>query len=716
MKQVLVKDGGVVVEEVPAPVAGEGSVLVRVQHSCVSVGTELSSVRMSGLPLYRRALAQPHHAKKVLEVAREQGFARTYKRVRGMLAGGLPTGYSAAGVVVAVGDRVTGFAPGDRVACAGAGIANHADLIDVPVNLAVRIPEGLDTSAAATVTLGAIALQGVRRTAPTLGETVLVLGLGVLGQLTVQLLRASGARVIGTDLDPARVEMALAHGLTHGVEPGEDLPTRVAALTDGFGADAAILTAATSSSEVVRQAMQACRRKGRVVVVGDVGLELQRVDMYEKELDVLMSTSYGPGRYDPVYEQEGSDYPLGYVRWTENRNMEEYLRLLSEERLSLVGFGSATYPVDEAPAAFAALSGDARPLLVLIEYPEREHAEARVTRIAPLPPNANRIGVALVGAGSFARAQHLPNLLAQKDTFELRAVMSRTGASAKSVAAQAGAAFATTDLDEVLGDQTVDLVLISTRHHLHAELTLRALEAGKHVFVEKPLALDEEELVAIEAFYASNPEGPLLMTGFNRRFSPGMTRLRELLARRTTPMVASYRMNAGYLPPDHWVHGPEGGGRNRGEACHVYDVFDALTGAEVEAVTATAIRPGSARLRPDDNFVATIAYGDGSVCSLTYTGLGSKDFPKERLEVFCDEVAYVLDDYKSLVVSGRKASGWRSSSMNKGHVEELQALGRALREGGPWPISLEEQVRATRIALEVEAAITGAGKAESPSP
>jgi len=260
MKQVLVKDGGVVVEEVPAPVAGEGSVLVRVQHSCVSVGTELSSVRMSGLPLYRRALAQPHHAKKVLEVAREQGFARTYKRVRGMLAGGLPTGYSAAGVVVAVGDRVTGFAPGDRVACAGAGIANHAELIDVPVNLAVRIPEGLDTSAAATVTLGAIALQGVRRTAPTLGETVLVLGLGVLGQLTVQLLRASGARVIGTDLDPARVEMALAHGLTHGVEPGEDLPTRVAALTDGFGADAAILTAATSSSEVVRQAMQACRR------------------------------------------------------------------------------------------------------------------------------------------------------------------------------------------------------------------------------------------------------------------------------------------------------------------------------------------------------------------------------------------------------------------------------------------------------------------------
>ena len=712
MKQVLVKDGGVVVEEVPAPVAGEGSVLVRVQHSCVSVGTELSSVRMSGLPLYRRALAQPHHAKKVLEVAREQGFARTYKRVRGMLAGGLPTGYSAAGVVVAVGDRVTGFAPGDRVACAGAGIANHAELIDVPVNLAVRIPEGLDTSAAATVTLGAIALQGVRRTAPTLGETVLVLGLGVLGQLTVQLLRASGARVIGTDLDPARVEMALAHGLTHGVEPGEDLPTRVAALTDGFGADAAILTAATASSDVVRAAMQACRRKGRVVVVGDVGLDLQRVDMYEKELDLLMSTSYGPGRYDPVYELEGNDYPLGYVRWTENRNMEEYLRLLAEQRVSLEGFGAATYPVDDAPAAFAAISGEERPLLVLIEYPEREHPDARVTRITPLPPRADRIGVALVGAGSFAQAQHLPNLLAQKDTFEIRAVMSRTGAGAKTAAAQAGAAYATTDFDAVLGDEAVDLVLISTRHHLHAELTLRALAAGKHVFVEKPLALTGEELVEIEAFYASHPDGPLLMTGFNRRFSPGVSRLCALLARRTTPIVASYRMNAGYLPPDHWVHGPEGGGRNRGEACHIYDVFDAVVGAEVEVVTATAIRPASARLRPDDNFVATIRYGDGSVCSLTYTALGSKDYAKERLEVFCDGAVYVLDDYRSLAVSGRKASGWRSTSVRKGHVEELEALGRALREGGPWPISLEEQVRATRVALEVEAAITtdaGAG-------
>ena len=373
MKQVLIRGGGVAVEEVPAPQASPRSILVRVEHSCVSVGTEMSSVRMSGLPLYKRALKQPHHAKRVFEIAKDEGFGRTYKRVRGMLSAGVPTGYSAAGVVLGVGEEVAGFRAGDHVACAGAGIANHAELIDVPVNLAVRIPEGLDTGPASTVTLGAIALQGVRRVQPTLGETVAVMGLGILGQLAVQLLRASGARVIGSDLDPSRVEKALAHGMAHGIGADEDFPARVRELTDGFGADAVLITAATESDEVVRQAMQASRKKGRVVLVGDVGLHLQRSDMYEKELDFLISTSYGPGRYDDVYEVEGQDYPIGYVRWTENRNMEEYLRLLAEGRVSLEGLGQETFPVDDAETAYEALkSGESQPLLVLLSYPERD--------------------------------------------------------------------------------------------------------------------------------------------------------------------------------------------------------------------------------------------------------------------------------------------------------------------------------------------------------
>jgi predicted dehydrogenase/threonine dehydrogenase-like Zn-dependent dehydrogenase len=663
----------------------------------------MSSVRMSGLPLYKRALKQPHHAKRVFDIARDEGFARTYKRVRGILAAGVPTGYSAAGTVVAVGDEVEGFRGGDRVACAGAGVANHAELIDVPVNLAVRIPESLDTGAASTVTLGAIALQGVRRVQPTLGETVAVMGLGILGQLAVQLLRASGARVVGSDLDPTRVEKALAQGLAHGIGAGEDFPARVRELTDGFGADAVLITAATESDEVVRQAMHACRKKGRVVLVGDVGLHLQRADMYEKELDFLISTSYGPGRYDDVYELEGQDYPIGYVRWTENRNMEEYLRLLAEGRVSLEGLGQEMFPIDEAETAYEALkSGDAKPLLVLLSYPEREEAATQTTRLRPLAPTSGKVGVALVGAGAFAQAQHLPNLIKLRNHYDLRAVMSRTGATAKAVAARAEASYATTDLDEVLGDDAIDLVVVSTRHDTHADLALRALKAGKHVFVEKPLALTEEELDAIAAFYADRADrAPLLQTGFNRRFSPAVSHLRELLASRTSPLVANYRMNAGYIPLDHWVHGPEGGGRNIGEACHVYDVFDALVESAETSVQAQAIGAESRHWAANDNFVATIGYADGSVCTLTYTALGHRDHPKERLDVYASGRVYSLDDYKLLSVDGGEV-GWRSTTVQKGHVQELEALAKALHRGGPWPIPLEQQLQATRISFAVE--------------
>ena len=703
MKQVLIRGGGVAVEEVPAPSASPRGVLVRVEWSCVSVGTESASVRMSALPLYRRALKQPEHAKRALEIARNEGYVRTFKRIRGQLAAGLPTGYSAAGVVVAVGSEVEGFAVGDRVACAGAGVANHAELIDVPVNLAVHVPDEVGLDAASTVTLGAIAMQGVRRAEPSLGDAVGVIGLGILGQLTVQLLRAAGCRVLVSDLDPERVALAVAHGAE---DASGDFAERARALSGGFGADAVIVTAATASSDPMHLAAQACRRKGRVVIVGDVGLELRRSDLYEKELDVVMSTSYGPGRYDPVYELEGQDYPQGYVRWTENRNMEEFVRLLASGGLRLDDLPQERFEIDDAERAYAALDGERKPLLVLLSYPEREDASRRRVETRTVAAKQGRIGVALVGAGSFVQGQHLPNLRALADRFQIRAVMSRTGATAKTVAAQAEAAYATTELGDVLADPEIDLVLIATRHDLHAALAVEALRAGKHVFVEKPLALNEEELEAIEAFYRDAGDGaPLLMTGFNRRFSPAIARARELLASRTTPLVADYRMNAGYLPLDHWVHGPEGGGRNIGEACHVYDVFDALVGgAGLRSVSASAIRPDGTRLAANDNFAATVAYADGSVCTLTYTALGDTSHPKERLEVFADGAVLTLDDYKSLSTT-RGGRGWRGTTQRKGHVEELEALASAIRDGGPWPIPLEEQTRAMRIAFAVEEAI-----------
>jgi predicted dehydrogenase/threonine dehydrogenase-like Zn-dependent dehydrogenase len=700
-----VRGGGVVVEEVPAPALGPRELLVRVAYSCVSVGTEMTGVQLSGMPLYRRALKQPHHARKALELAKDQGLVRTYKRISGRLAAGTPTGYSAAGTVIAVGDDVTGFAAGDRVACAGAGIANHAEVIAVPVNLAARVPDGLALDDASTVTLGAIALQGVRRAEPTLGETIAVVGLGVLGQLTVQLLRAHGARVIGSDPDRARCEQARESGAEWIVADGESLAAASGKATDGFGVDAVIVTAATSSSSVVSDAFQACRRRGRVVIVGDVGLDLKRHDMYEKELELRMSTSYGPGRYDAVYEEEGQDYPFGYVRWTEGRNMEEYLRLLAESRVTLVHLPAERYGVDEATAAYEALKRDGpKPTLVVLEYPAQEREPARTVTLPPVSrrPSKARIRVALVGASSFAEGTHVPNLLKLEADYELRAVMSRTGSTAKALAARNEAAYATTDLEQVLSDDDVDLVLISTRHDLHAPLALRALRAGKHVFVEKPLALHPEELEEIERFYAESSSAPVLMTGFNRRFSPAVQRLRERLAGRSAPIVADYRMNAGYIPLDHWVHGPEGGGRNIGEACHVYDVFDALTGSGVSEVRAVGIRP-SDRLAANDNFTATIAYDDGSICTLTYTALGAKEHPKERLEVYADGSVLTLDDYRSLSASGRKAPLWSSRTVDKGHRQELEALAECLLREGPWPIALDEQVRATRIAFEVEA-------------
>jgi predicted dehydrogenase/threonine dehydrogenase-like Zn-dependent dehydrogenase len=701
LKQVLVRGGSAVVEEVPAPEVTPRSLLVNVAYSCVSAGTESTSVKLSGLPLYRRALKQPEHAKRALEVAREQGLKRTLDRVRGQLAAGLPIGYSASGTVIGVGEDVDGFAVGDLVACAGAGVANHAEVIDVPVNLTVKVPSGLALDSAATVTMGAIALQGIRRAAPTLGETVGVLGLGLIGQLTSQLLRANGCRVIGTDLDQRRVELALEHGMTYGVMPQEDFAERAHRLST-FGADAVIVTAATESHEVVRQAMQACRKKGRVVLVGDVGLHLRRSDFYEKELDLLMSTSYGPGRYDDVYEHEGQDYPLTYVRWTENRNMEEYLRLLAEGAVSLENLRPQTYDVDQAPAAYEALNGGGeRPLLVLLSYPNRAAAVERTVKLRRARPQSGRIRVAVVGAGSFARGTHIPNLLKLKDTFAIHCVMSRTGSNASAVATRTGASYATTDYEQVLADDDVDLVLIATRHNLHAPLTLQALEADKNVFVEKPLALTDEELGRIEAFY-ENRDTPLLMAGFNRRFSPAALRAKELLSRRATPLIADYRMNAGYILPDHWVHGPEGGGRNIGEACHIYDLFGCLVGSEATSVAARSIDPSSRRWAKDDNFVATVSYGDGSVCTLTYTALGHRDHPKERMEIFVGGAVFSLVDYKRLRKAGRRRDLWRSPVQQKGHLQQFEVLAAALRAGGPWPIPLDEQLLAMDTAFRVQ--------------
>jgi predicted dehydrogenase len=557
---------------------------------------------------------------------------------------------------------------------------------------------------ASTVSLGGIALQGVRRCNPTLGETVVVIGLGALGQITAQLLLANGCRVIGVDLDAHRVACAVESGIHEGIHPnGDNIVERIQLLTEGLGADAAIITASSSSDQVVNQAMNACRKKGRVVVVGSIGLNLNRRDFYSKELDLFISCSYGPGRYDPVYEEEGNDYPLPYVRWTENRNMEAYLALLASGRLRFERFPTETYDIEKAETGYQALAGPGnKPLLVFLQYKKREGVFTRKTMLRIGRSDGNRIGVAVVGAGEFAQGMHLPNLVRLRAEYELRAVMTRSGPKALNTARRFGAAYGSTDFEQVLSDESVELILICTRHHLHAPMVLQALRAGKHVLVEKPLCLKRDELQQIRDFYNGNGSPQVLLTGFNRRFSPAIRLVRQWLQKRSSPLLVDYRMNAGLISTEHWVHSKEGGGRNIGEACHIYDLFNCLTGSEVQSIHVSHIRSSSKTWSHNDNFVATVSYEDGSLCTLTYTALGSKSFPKERMEAFADGTVISLDDFKSVEITGAKMPRCHSRTPEKGQLQELQALAQCLRSGGEWPISLDEQIAATEISFAVE--------------
>ena len=711
MKQVIIKQGQAVVQDVPAPKVAKGTILVQVDHSCVSIGTEMTGVNNSGTPLWKQALKQPDNVRKVLQMAATKGISKTYSEINGMLEAGAATGYSAAGVVVATGEEVTDFQLGDRVACAGAQCAHHAEYINVPRNLAVPIPENLGFAEASTVTLGAIALQGVRRATPTLGESFVVIGLGILGQLTVQLLKANGCRVIGIDIDKDRIQIAKELGMDLGIHPSEENDIeQVIRLTGGTGVDGVIITAATPSDEVVSTAFKMCRKKGRVVLVGDVGLHLNRGDFYQKEIDFFISTSYGPGRYDQVYEEQGLDYPVSYVRWTENRNMQEYLRLIAESKLNVKRLIAKTYCLDDATKAYETLKTSAeKPLMILLSYPRKTNT---ITRTIPNPrayaAKKGTVRIAIIGAGGFAKGMHLPNLKALSDDYHIQAIVSRTGHNANATAKQFNANYASTDYQQVLDDKEVDAVLIATRHNLHAEMTLQALKAGKHVLVEKPLAVKKGEMQKIIEFYQSaGDKAPVLLTGFNRRFSPYADKIREITKNRTNPMIMNYRMNAGHIPLDHWVHTNEGGGRNVGEACHIYDLFTYFTDSKVVNVSTHAITPTTSHYSRQDNFVTTMNFEDGSVATLTYTALGTNKYPKEQLEVFVDGKVLDMNDYKKLDVAGLNSESIQTKMMEKGQKQELEMFARSIKQGGEWAIPLWQQIQAMDIAFDVEAELDG---------
>jgi predicted dehydrogenase/threonine dehydrogenase-like Zn-dependent dehydrogenase len=703
--QVAMSGGEVRVVEVPEPVVRPGCVLVRTSHSLISAGTESAGIGSGGRRenLVLKAIRNPALVKKVVDRVTSHGLQATAELVRTRISTEMPSGYSCAGLVIEAGEEVTDIRRGDRVACAGAGYANHSAVNVVPRNLVAPVPDGVSFEEAAFATLGAIALQGVRRAEPGLGDRVAVLGLGLLGQITVQMLKAAGAVVIGVDVRADRVARAQALGLDAGFTVAErDFVAGVVERTGGRGADAVIVTAAGGDAGLLNKAFESCRRKGRVVLVGDVPIRIQRDKIYKKEIDFLISTSYGPGRYDPSYEEKGRDYPFGYVRWTEGRNLEEVLRQIASGALRVRPLIDATHGIEAASAAYASLASENRPIGILLDYhldpaaPAAASASYRVSRRAPSAPKPGAFGVGVVGYGGYFRHMLLPLLKAHAG-FSLVSACARSGLTVRAAVENDAFARGTTDYRELVADPSVDVVYVATRHDLHYSVARAAVEAGKAVFVEKPMTTSVADARALVE--AVERRGTLLTVGFNRRFSPHAARLAELLRPIAAPRMLVYRVNAGALPPEHWLLDPvEGGGRLVGEGVHFFDMLRFLAGAEPVRVVSAAPRG-----RERDEAVVAIEFADGSTGTLVYTGSGAAALGKERLEVFAGGVSFVLDDYRSLEVHGLGKEGTRTRTVEKGQKEQLENFYRALRGEASLGVSSEDGLQATWCAEQAVA-------------
>jgi predicted dehydrogenase/threonine dehydrogenase-like Zn-dependent dehydrogenase len=702
MKQLLqnVSTGEITIEEVPAPGRADASLLVQTAFSLISAGTERAALEIGRASLIGKARARPDLARKVVECAKTEGLATTYAKVRGRLGDPNALGYSLAGVVLeACPDAPAG--PGELVACAGAGLASHAEVVSVPRTLCARVPEGVAPEDAAYATVAAIALHGLRLAGLGLGDVVAVVGLGLVGQLAADLAAAAGCVVLGCDPDEGRVAMVRATGGFATTDPAE-LEAEALRLTNRRGADGVLVTAASRNAAPLATATAVARERATVVIVGDVAVESPRAPLFAKELRLVVSRSYGPGRYDPTYEERGVDYPAGYVRWTEGRNLEEVLRLMASGALRPSRLTTHVFDLEDGAAAYAQLESDEPTLGILLRYRRSGASNGRVaTTPRSVPrlrlPTGRRARVAVVGAGTFARGVLMPQVARHA---EIVAVATATAVSARSSASRFGAAVASTDAHAVLESADADAVVIATRHDTHSEYAARALRAGKHVFVEKPLALDESGLEEVERA-AAETRG-ILMVGFNRRFAPLAARLRADLGGRG-PLLITYRVNAGRLPRTHWTHDPQvGGGRIVGEVCHFVDFAMFLSGSVPASVDAVAVA-GTSEPR-DDSVAATIRFGDGSLGVVVYSALGDQRLPKERVEVLGEAGAGVLDDFRELRLYRSGAEERISGRRDKGHAAEMETFIACCREGRqPWPV--EDMAAAMRATFAIRDAI-----------
>ena len=710
MKQVAqsYRTGTLALADVAAPTrAPAGGILVDTSVSLISAGTERTIVDLARKNLLEKARERPDLVKKVIDKARREGVLAALEAVRAKLDSPIPLGYSLAGRVADIGKHAPGFARGDRVACAGAGFANHAEVNAVPKNLAVHIPDNVSDEEAAFVTVGAIALQGVRLARPELGNVVVVIGLGLIGQITVQLLAAHGCDVVGVDVERGKVTRAVACGAVAGGVSGEDdLVELVRATSHGYGADAVVITASSPTAEPLALAGELARDRARVSVVGLLPLEIPRKTYYEKELEVVVSRSYGPGRYDADYEERGRDYPIGYVRWTERRNLQAVLRAIATKRLDVKSLITHRFAFEQALDAYALITGE-KPephLGVLLTYEPHPHASPKpvVSSVPVIARATDSLGIAVVGTGAFATSVLLPALSTIPGARLVRTASGR-GLSARHAADKFEAEGVAASLDDVLALSEVDAVVIATRHESHATLATKALLAGRDVFLEKPAAIDEDQLLQLaHAVHASNAR---LMLGFNRRFAPFATALRDAFAGRRTGLVMSARINAGRIPSGNWVTDPgEGGGRVIGEVCHFIDLFSYWAGALPVRISAHAIGAGGAWDR-SDNLCIGLSFRDGSVGTIIYSAMGDPSVSKERYDLFCEGKVAQIDNWRTLEVTSRgKTETRRALKANKGHAHEVRAFVEACRHRRPSPISWESIEATTRATFAAETA------------
>ena len=701
MKQLIqnFKTGELYVDELPVPAITKGYVLVANRFSLISAGTEKTTVSTAQASLIGKAKKRPDLVKQVLQNYKKEGFKATMEKVKTKLDSLKALGYSSAGVVLASMDDSQKFQPGDMVACAGLGYASHAEVIMVPQNLVAKIPEGVDFQDASYTTLGAIALQGVRQADPRLGDNVCVIGLGLLGQISSQILRANGCNVFGIDVSAEMVKLANETNSAHAILRND--PNIMAAtknFTNGYGFDSVIITAAGQTNDPVELSGKILRKKGTVIVVGAVKMDIPRdPDFYRKELELKLSCSYGPGRYDVRYEEEGVDYPYGYVRWTEQRNMEAFLKLIADQTVKLKPLTTHEFDIAGAVKAYDLVLGKVKEPFVgiLLKYPEIDEVKREVVSVSPVKHSTINMG--FIGAGSFAQSYLIPNV---KELGSMNTVVTLNGMDAKNVAQKFGIGNASTDSAAIIDNEDINTVFIATQHDTHAKYTMDCLKSKKAVFVEKPLAMDMDELQEVMKVY-HEAEAPAVMVGFNRRFADISVQAKEAFNNVGEPLVMNFRVNGGFIPKDHWSQTKAGGGRIVGEICHFIDLMQFFADSEPVKVFAECIDTDSDKIKNDDNLAITVKFSDGSVGNLVYTANGDKGLPKERFEIFGGESVFVIDDFNSGSVY-RDNREKKIKTSGKGHKQEVIAFIGALEKGDPVPITFRSICLTTLTTFKIQ--------------